>query len=123
MDYVYPAIFHTNEDKSFTISFPDLSGCLSEGKSLANAMYMAEQALTQWIEYLIDSKQNIPTPSNLDNVKTKHNEFVNLVRIEIKENRAIKRTVSLPKWMDDKASDMGLSLSRVLQEAVVKKIN
>lgn len=49
-EYVYPAIFHSNDDGSFTIIFPDLDGCISEGKSLGNAMYMAQAALTQWMD-------------------------------------------------------------------------
>ena len=49
-EYVYPAIFHANEDNTFTITYPDLPGCITEGKSLANAMYMAQYALTQWLE-------------------------------------------------------------------------
>ena len=44
-EYVYPAIFHQNKDGSFTITYPDLPGCISEGKSLGNAMYMAQTCL------------------------------------------------------------------------------
>ena len=94
-EYVYPALFHSNEDGSFTITYPDLPGCISEGKSLGNAMYMAQSALTQWIEYLTDKKQSIPLASNLESIKTTQDEFVNLIRVEIKENRAVKRTVSI----------------------------
>ena len=67
-EYVYPAIFHENEDKSFTILFPDLPGCISEGKNLANAIYMAQSALSQWMEYSIDKSLEIPSPSNLQEV-------------------------------------------------------
>ncbi|MCI9181206.1 MAG: type II toxin-antitoxin system HicB family antitoxin [Lachnospiraceae bacterium] len=122
-EYVYPALFHSNEDGSFTITYPDLPGCISEGKSLGNAMYMAQSALTQWIEYLTDKKQSIPLASNLESIKTTQDEFVNLIRVEIKENRAVKRTVSIPKWMDDKVIETGLSLSRVLQDALKEKLN
>ena len=122
-EYVYPALFHSNEDGSFTITYPDLPGCISEGKSLGNAMYMAQSALTQWIEYLTDKKQSIPLASNLESIKTTQDEFVNLIRVEIKENRAVKRTVSIPKWMDDKVIETGLSLSRVLQDALKEQLH
>ena len=122
-EYVYPALFHSNEDGSFTITYPDLPGCISEGKSLGNAMYMAQSALTQWIEYLTDKKQSIPLASNLESIKTTQDEFVNLIRVEIKENRAVKRTVSIPKWMDDQVSAAGISLSKVLQEALKTRLS
>jgi predicted RNase H-like HicB family nuclease len=64
MEYVYPAIFHKNSDESYTITYPDLPGCISEGKSLGNAMYMAESALTQWMGYLTEKKQEIPHASS-----------------------------------------------------------
>lgn len=47
MEYTYPAIFHSNDDGSYTVTYPDLPGCISEGKNLGNAMYMAQTALTQ----------------------------------------------------------------------------
>lgn len=122
-EYVYPAIFHSNEDGSFTITYPDLPGCISEGKNLANAMYMAQTALAQWIEYLTDKKQSLPSPTNFKCLKTTELEFVNLIRADIKDRRAVKRTVSIPKWMDDMVSEAGLSLSRVLQEALRDKLN
>lgn len=122
-EYVYPAIFHSNEDGSFTITYPDLPGCISEGKSLGNAMYMAQSALTEWIEYLTDKKQNIPSASDLKDVQAAPEEFVNLIRADVKDGRAVKRTVSIPKWMDDKVIDSGLSLSRVLQDALKERLN
>lgn len=120
-EYVYPAIFHTNEDNTYTILFPDLPGCISEGKSLVDAMKMAENALTQWIEYLNDAKEEIPTPSDLKSIELENNEFASLIHAEVKDNRAVKRTVSIPKWMDDKVAEAGLSLSKVLQEALKKR--
>lgn len=122
-EYVYPAIFHSNDDGSYTITFPDLDGCISEGKSLGNAMYMAQAALTQWIEYLTDKKLEIPTASDLKSICPSAEEFVSLIRADIKDGRAVKRTVSIPKWMDDQVSEAGLSLSRVLQDALKEKLN
>jgi predicted RNase H-like HicB family nuclease len=122
MEYVYPAIFHQNEDKSYTISYPDLPGCISEGKNLGNALYMAQSALSQWINYLADKKYAIPQASSAQDVKMSPGEFVNLICAEIKDGRAVRRTVSIPKWMDDKVVQSGLSLSRVLQDALNERL-
>lgn len=122
-EYVYPAIFHRNEDSSFSVTYPDLPGCISEGKSLGNAMYMAQSALTQWIEYLTDKKQLIPLATDLHSIETADEEFVSLIRADVKDSRAVKRTVSIPKWMDDKVIESGLSLSRVLQDALKERLH
>ena len=122
-EYVYPAIFHPNDDGSYTITYPDLPGCISEGKSLGNAIYMAQAALTQWIEYLTDKKQFIPSASDLKTIDLSREEFVSLIRADVKDGRAVKRTVSIPKWMDDKVTETGLSLSRVFQDALKERLN
>ena len=122
-EYIYPAIFHPNNDGSYTITYPDLPGCISEGKTLGNAMHMAQSALTQWIEYLKDKKQEIPSASSVKAIKTGDDEFINLIRADVKDGRAVKRTVSIPKWMDDQVAETGLSLSRVLQDALRDKLN
>jgi predicted RNase H-like HicB family nuclease len=122
MEYVYPAIFHKNSNGSYTILYPDLPGCISEGKSLKNAFFMAKDALKQWLTYLRDKKTEIPSASTLEDIKVSEGEFVNLISAEVKDENAVKRTVSIPKWMDEKAVQSGLSLSRVLQDALAEKL-
>lgn len=124
-EYVYPAVFHPNGDGSFTVTYPDLPGCISEGKTLGNAMYMAQSALAQWMEYLTDKKQEIPQASSMKDIEVEaaKEEFASLVRVDVRDGRAVKRTVSIPKWMDDMVSEAGLSLSRVLQDALKERLN
>ena len=121
--FVYPAVFHPNDDGSFTITFPDLPGCITEGKSLENALYMAQDALTAWLEYTIDHKEPVPAASGLRSIALEDSEFANLIRAEVKDTRAVRRTVSIPKWMDDRVLEAGLSLSRVLQDALKDRLS
>jgi predicted RNase H-like HicB family nuclease len=122
MEYVYPAIFHKNGNGSYTIIYPDLPGCITEGKNLKNAFFMAQSLLKQWLVYLKDKRMEIPSASAWEDVKVSEGEFVNLISAEVKDAKAVKRTVSIPKWMDEKAVQSGLSLSRVLQEALAEKL-
>jgi predicted RNase H-like HicB family nuclease len=66
--YVYPAMFTKNADSTYTVTFMDLPGCISEGKDLSNAMYMAERALTQWLSFLRDEKERIPAASDIQSM-------------------------------------------------------
>ncbi|MCI8525292.1 MAG: hypothetical protein HFF17_05085 [Oscillospiraceae bacterium] len=121
--YVYPAVFHANGDGSYTITYPDIPGCISEGKSLENALYMAQSALSQWMEYLIENKEAAPAASEVHEVHAGPNEFVNLIRADVKDTRAVRRTVSIPKWMDEQVAAAGISLSRVLQDALKERLD
>ena len=59
--YVYPAIFHPNEDDgSITVTVPDLPGCITEGKDLADAIFMAEDAVSMWLWYTGAGKRSWP---------------------------------------------------------------
>lgn len=122
MECVFPAIFTSNDDGSYTITFPDLPGCISEGKSLENSLRMASLGLAQWLAYLSQKGEPIPSPRDVRSIRASDKEFTSLVRAELKNTRAVKRTVSIPSWMDQKASDAGLSLSRVLQDALNKRL-
>lgn len=123
MKYIYPAIFEENDDGSFTVTFPDLPGCITEGKTLANALYMAQNALTQWIEYLLEKKENISDPSPIKAVKLKDTQFATLTVATIRDERAVRRTVSIPGWLDAEAFEAGLSLSKILQDALKEKLS
>lgn len=77
-EYIYPAIFHKNDDGSFTVTFPDLPGCITEGKTMGDAIKMAQSALTQWIEFLRDEKEDIPIAS----IKAEGQDFVKLIELD-----------------------------------------
>ena len=49
-------------------------------------------------------------------------EFVNLVRASVRDNKAVRRTVSVPRWLDEAASAANLSLSRILQDALKERL-
>lgn len=120
--YIYPAVFHPNEDGSYTVTFPDLPGCVTEGKNLDNALYMAQDALGAWMEYAVESGAEVSPASSSQSLPLEASEFTSLIRVELKDSRAVRRTVSLPKWMDDKVAEAGLSLSRVLQDALQERL-
>ena len=78
-------ISHTTLSDYYTISYPDLPGCISEDKSLGNAIYMAQAALAEYIQFLTDKGREIPRPSALHEVVPEgHGDFVNLIRAETK---------------------------------------
>ena len=121
MEYIYPAVFHTNEDGSFTITFPDLPGCVSEGKSLGNALHMAQDALKQYMACMEELGESIPAATRADKIAVGAGEYISLTRAETRDVRAVRRTVSIPQWMDEQAIQGGLSLSRILQDALSER--
>ncbi len=126
--YVYPAVFHPNEDDgSYTITFPDLPSCITEGKSLANALHMAQDCLEIWLSYSEDKRQPIPEPTAAPEVQAP--EFVNYIMADTDASRkkyasrAVTKTLSIPNWLNTLAEDAGVNFSQILQDALKERLN
>ena len=113
---IYPAVF-LQEDDGITITFPDLDGCFS---CEAMELYLED--------YVGDLFKSAPTPSKLQNIVLKENECIALIELDIKEylktfdNKAVKKTLTIPAWLNDIATKKKLNFSKILQEALIKEI-
>ena len=77
--YGYPAVFHPNEHGSYTVIFPDLPGCITEGKDLDHALHMAQDALTVWGRYAVEAGEHIAPASDPQDIPLGENEFIHLL--------------------------------------------
>ena len=128
MRYVYPAVFEPAEEGGFIVSVPDIEGCFSEGKSLAEAMFMAQDALAMILVYHEDHDNPIPDSTPIEKVEVPENCVVSLVLADTDqwrrtyENKAVKKTLSIPAWLNAKATKAGVNFSQVLQEALISRL-
>jgi predicted RNase H-like HicB family nuclease len=90
MRYVYPARFCREADGRYTVYFVDME-LSTFGDDLADAMYMAQDALTGWLEVGLQYGDPIPQPSIPALTKPQAvNEFISLVYAEV--NPTVKTT-------------------------------
>lgn len=125
--YVYPAIFDYADD-GISISFPDLPGCFSCGDNDEEALAMAKDALGLHLWSLEHDGDPIPEPSAAMSVNHESNQAVMLIEVwmppirERIDNRSVKTTVTLPKWLKDTADEHGVNFSQVLQSAIKEQL-
>lgn len=126
--YVYPAILHYAAD-GISISFPDLPGCLSCSETTEEATRDAKEALGLHLFGLEKDKDIIPEPTPIDKLVLSRNEipllvevFMPTVRARI-ETRFVKKTLSIPAYMNARAEEAGINFSQVLQEAITAKLD
>lgn len=123
----YPAIFHKAEEGGYWISFPDIPECLTQGDNMEQAYEMAVDALGLAISSRYQQKENIPTPSEPENISV-NDGFLVIVEFDMlayqKRNnaKAVKKTLSIPQWLNEEANAMNINFSQVLQEALLTKI-
>ncbi len=126
--YVYPAIF-TPEESGFSIVFPDIDGCFTQGEDIADGIKMAEDALALMLTYYEDEQKEIPTPSPINTLVLENGAFTSYISCDtavyrrLMNNVAVKKTLSIPSWLNDSATAAGLNFSQVLQEALKEKLN
>jgi hypothetical protein len=89
---------------------------------------MAREALSLHIYGMWEDGDPLPEPSDPSAVATGPGEFVSLiearpdlVKDEI-ENRSVKKTLTIPKWLNDEAERRRVNFSQILQEALKRKI-
>ncbi|EOU1992014.1 type II toxin-antitoxin system HicB family antitoxin [Clostridium perfringens] len=126
--YIFPAIV-TTENDGITITFPDLEGCITCAYSDDEIMKVSKEALELHLYGLetdeeIEGKELIPVPSKLNDLKLEKNQATTLVEVympvirQVLDNKAIKKTVTIPNWLDVQAKKYEINFSQLLQEAI-----
>lgn len=127
--YVFPAVLTALEDGKYEVDFPDLEGCYTFGDDLNDALRMAEDVLALTLYGYEEEKRTIPQPSERTAIDLEENEFINYVTADTLEyrkrfnNKAVKKTLTVPEWLNEAAVEAGINFSQVLQEALTKKLN
>ena len=128
MKYAYPAIF-TKEEAGISIRFPDIDGCFSSAETLAEGIEMASDALCLMLYDMEEGGEKIPTASEVADIKTGENEIVTLIACDTVEyrkfydNRAVKKTLTIPAWLNTMAERAGVNFSMILQAALKRELD
>jgi len=125
---LYPALFHP-EDVGYSVSVPDIDGCFSEGDTLEQAYENIIDAIGICLEDFAANKIDFPIASKPNSIKHDTNDFVALVEFDMLEyqkkhdTKAVKKTLTIPSWLNKLAEDKHINFSRVLQEALKQQLN
>lgn len=127
MKYIYPAVF-TPEGNCYNVAVPDLPGCFTFGTSLLEALEMARDAISMWLCDAEDKQELIPAPSLAQSIPGEPGSFINFIDVDTDEyrrqndNRAVKKTLTIPNWLNTKAEKAGINFSQTLQKALKQQL-
>ena len=128
MKYAYPAVF-TPECGGYTVNFPDVPSCYTEGDTLAEAIENAADVLCLRLYDMEEAGDSISSPSAIDAIETDNDAFVSVVACDTLEYRkfydkkAVKKTLTIPNWLNIMAERAEVNFSAVLQEALIQKLH
>ncbi|QGT99739.1 Phage protein [Candidatus Syntrophocurvum alkaliphilum] len=121
--YIFPAIFSFDTD-GIAIEFPDLPGCFTSANSIEEANYMAKDALELHLYSMEEDGDVIPSPSHLTDLSLEKKQRIVLVEVWMQpvrdemQNKSVKKTLTVPKWLNDIAEENQVNFSHILQSAL-----
>lgn len=124
----YPAVFH-QEETGFSVNVPDLDGCFSEGNSLEEAYKNTIDAVGLYLSDLEENKQPYPKASDPRSLKKTDDEFIMLVEFDMLaykkkyDTKAVKKTLTIPSWLNTLAEEKHINFSSVLQDALKNQLD
>ncbi|WP_051590925.1 type II toxin-antitoxin system HicB family antitoxin [Bacillus sp. UNC438CL73TsuS30] len=125
--YSFPAIFEYDED-GISVSFPDLPGAFTCGEDEDEAFRNAKEALGLHLFGMEEDRDIIPIPTKLKQLSLESNQaaaivnvFMPLIRDRVKR-ATVKKTLTIPKWLNDVAEEHKINFSNVLQEALKERL-
>lgn len=125
---IYPAVFHAEEVGGYSVDFPDLLGCVTEGDTLEEAISMAEDALGIYLYSLKEDGEAYPQPSNPADIELSGRDFVSLITydevayLKRTDSHSVKKTLSIPAWLNAQAENSGINFSQTLQKALKQEL-
>lgn len=126
MKLVYPAIFTPCEElPGYTVTVPDLPGCVTEGRDLVNAIEMGVDAASGWILDEMEDGNTYPAPSEFNTIPCPHGSFINLLVLDIDSyaekygSKAVRKNITIPAWLNTYGEKNNINFSKVLQDALV----
>lgn len=124
--FIYPACFYKEENGQYSVIFPDFGGA-TYGNDLDDAYNMAVDYLGGVIVDMQDDQEDLPAPSNIEDVKADEqpNGFVSLVAVDpnaYRSTKSIKKTLTIPVWLNDIAVAQNINFSKVLQDALKSQL-
>lgn len=133
---MYPACFF-KEENGYSVIFPDLD-LATCGETLNEAMAMAIDCLAGRLHWLGQDGEQIPQPSPITSIDLAavskeleietEESFVNIITVDVdayaKEhfNKSVRKTLTIPAWLNNAALEMNINFSQVLQEALLAKV-
>lgn len=127
---IYPACFYPN-DSGYTVTIPDLPGCITEGKNIAEAIEMAVDAASGWILDSIEDGGSIPKATT--DISSIHLDYpdgmINFIVLDMDSyaekygEKAVRKNCTIPSWLNVAAERKNINFSAVLQQALIEQLN
>ena len=123
MKYVYPALFVVEED-GIIVTFPDLDDTFTDGATMQEAFENAEDVLNLMLWTREEEKEEIPPPSLPEQITVPQGATLAMIKADtltyrkIHDTKTIRRSITIPSWLDTLARERNINFSQLMQNAI-----
>jgi predicted RNase H-like HicB family nuclease len=125
--YVFPAFLYYEPD-GISIEFPDLPGCLPCAHTTEEAFHNAREALGLHLFGMEQDGDPIPQPTPVNQLNPENGAVVAMFDVfmptvrEKMNNRVVKKTLTIPAWLNALATEHNVNFSQTLQDALKSRL-
>lgn len=129
MNIAYPAIFTRESSGLYAIDFPDVPQCYTSGECETDGIIMATDVLNIRLYEIEKNGELLPEPSRIEDIPPPESGFVTMILGDTdvyrrrEKSRAVKKTLSVPEWLNEQAEAAGLNFSRILQDGIKQELH
>lgn len=124
---IYPAVLYPFSDGSggYVVEFPDLPGCVTEGRTLEEAILMGTDAASGWILDELEEGNCVPAASAYNEVAVREGGMVSLFTLDIEAyaekygEKSVRKNLTIPAWLNTFAEKNNINFSQILQDALI----
>ena len=126
--YIYPCVFIYKDGGGVGVYFPDLDGCTSFGENEQVAYSNAKQALSLHMYGMEQDNDEIPEPSSILDIVTEENQRAVIIEAIMpafrakQDNKFVKKTLTIPQWLNIEAERAGVNFSQLLQSSLKERL-
>lgn len=121
---IFPCVIK-KEDSVFYVDFPNMENVFTDGDTLEEAILNAKDVLKGHLFTLYKNGLDIPKPIEYKAKKDEMLFYIDIWEELIKDkvnNQSVKKTLTIPKWLNDIAEKNSVNFSNVLQHALKKEL-
>lgn len=132
MKYTYPIIIKHEPSENgvdYFVELPDFD-YMTQGETISEAITMGQDLLANAVIIFEDQGKELPTPSDIKELQKQNpDDIISLVVADSVEYRktynsdSIKKTLTLPTWLNTLSEQKNINFSQTLQEALKEKLN
>lgn len=125
--FYYPAVFQ-KEEVGYSVWVPDIQGCVSQGDTFDEAMEYIKDAIGICIDLIVQNGNVPPKATEPNGIELEPDQFVAVVSFDFDEyqkkhgEKSVKKTLTLPAWLNTLSERKNINFSQVLQNALIHEL-